>query len=58
MISKSLEGNVDEANMFLSTLWKEGYAASDIISTVYKVVKNYEPMDEFVKLEYMKVGWG
>lgn len=54
MITKALEGNIVEAHQNLYELWKSGYSASDIISTVFKVVKNHEPMDEYIKLEYMK----
>lgn len=54
MIKKSIEGNIEEAHTLLASLWREGYASSDIVSTLYKVVKNYE-MEEFLKLEFIKV---
>ena len=33
-----------------------GYSASDIITILFKVVRNSTSMHEFVKLEYIKVG--
>lgn len=57
MIKKSIEGNIEEAHVMLTSLWREGYASSDIVSTLYKVVKNYD-MEEFLKLEFIKVTKG
>lgn len=34
-------------------LYNLGYAASDIITTVFRVVRNYE-MQEYMKLEFMR----
>ena len=34
-----------------------GYSASDVITTLFRVVKNH-PMNEYLKLEYIKVCWG
>jgi replication factor C subunit 2/4 len=53
IIAKIIEGNIDEAHIYLYTLWKEGYSAPDIISTLFKVIKSY-PMEEFLKLEFVK----
>ncbi len=38
----------------ISALSSMGYAAVDIVSTVFRVVKNYD-MAEYQKLEYIKV---
>jgi replication factor C subunit 2/4 len=54
LINKAIEGNILESHALLNSLWREGYAAADIISTLYKVVKNFE-MEEFLKLEFIKV---
>ena len=35
-----------------------GYSASDIITTLFRVVRNYGSMNEYLKLEYIKVGLG
>jgi len=53
IIAKIIEGNIDEAHIYLYTLWKEGYSAPDIISTLFKVIKSY-PMEEFLKFEFVK----
>jgi replication factor C subunit 2/4 len=53
IVSLTLEGDIDESHKLLYTLWKEGYSASDIITTFFKVVKNYN-MEEYLKLEYLK----
>lgn len=54
IIDKTMEANIEEANSLLMSLWKDGYSASDIISTLFKVVKNHN-MEEYLKLEYLKV---
>lgn len=33
-----------------------GYSASDIISILFRVVRNFAGMNEYLKLEYIKVG--
>lgn len=33
-----------------------GYSASDIITTLFRVVRNFGGMNEYLKLEYIKVG--
>lgn len=35
-----------------------GYSASDIITTLFRVVRNFGGMNEYLKLEYIKVRWG
>ena len=32
-----------------------GYSASDIISILFRVVRNFAGMNEYLKLEYIKV---
>jgi hypothetical protein len=54
MVKFAIEGNFEESYKHLHHLWKLGYAASDIIGTLYKVVKNYE-MEEHMKLEFLRV---
>lgn len=38
----------------LAELWAMGYAPVDIITVIFRVVKNYE-MPEYIKLEFIKV---
>lgn len=39
----------------MQELWDMGYAPVDIITVVFRVARNFEPMAEYVKLEYIKV---
>lgn len=48
-----INGNLDQALKTLEGIWKEGFAAVDIVTTVFKVTKGME-MAEFLKLEYIK----
>ena len=54
IIGKCLEGKLDEAYDGMSALFAMGYSASDVISTLFRVVKNHGGMNEFVKLEFIK----
>ena len=49
-----VNSQIDEAVVILSDLWRKGYSPTDIITTLFRVVKYYEPMDELYKLEAMK----
>jgi replication factor C subunit 2/4 len=53
IIEHCLQGDIDAAIAELSGLWDEGYAALDIMATVFRVVKNYS-MPEYLKLEFLK----
>eukprot|EP00898_Chlorokybus_atmophyticus_P002022 jgi/Chlat1/2820/Chrsp187S00202 len=46
-------GNLDDAYGGMKTLYDMGYSATDIITTLFRVVKNYE-MPEYLKLEYIR----
>ena len=52
---KCLDAKIDEAYDGMSSLYSMGYSASDIITIMFRVVKNYSSMNEFLKLEYIKV---
>jgi replication factor C subunit 2/4 len=54
IIKCCIEGNLDDALGRLNQVWKQGFAPVDIVTTVFKVTKNYE-MAEFLKLEFIKV---
>lgn len=55
MISSCEKGDVDGAMKALDELWSQGYAAVDIVTTIFRVVKNNETMPEYRKLEFIKV---
>jgi Replication factor C C-terminal domain len=42
------------ATLRMQVLFDQGYSAMDIITTMFRVVRNYD-LPEFVKLEYIKV---
>ncbi len=56
IVKHTLNENIDDAYVGLKQLYDLGYAASDIITTLFRVVKNYD-MPEFLKLEYIRVSW-
>ncbi|KAH8940526.1 hypothetical protein BDL97_15G093600 [Sphagnum fallax] len=53
IVKHTLNENIDDAYIGLKQLYDLGYAASDIITTLFRVVKNYD-MPEFLKLEYIR----
>ncbi|CAI5975198.1 unnamed protein product [Closterium sp. NIES-65] len=52
-VKASLSGNIDTACEGIRDLFALGYAASDIITTLFRIVKNYD-MPEFLKLEFIR----
>lgn len=54
IIKHCIAGNIDDAYTGLKQLYDLGYSATDIITTLFRVVKNYE-MVEFLKLEFIRV---
>eukprot|EP00121_Abeoforma_whisleri_P002514 Awhi_evm1s2257 len=48
-----LSGDIDSAIERLAELWDTGYAAIDIVSTIFRVTKAYD-MSEYQKLEFLK----
>lgn len=55
IVKKCLEAKIDEAYDGIKALYDMGYSASDIITVMFRVVRNYTGMNEFLKLEYIKV---
>lgn len=53
IIKCCIEGNVDEACNLILSLYKAGYAAVDIIGTLFKVTKAHN-FNEDTKLEFIK----
>jgi hypothetical protein len=54
MIKNVLDGKYDEACSGMKQLYDLGYSPTDIITTLFRVVKNYD-MAEYLKLEMLKV---
>src|SRR5277367_2560357 len=55
MLRECLNGKVEEALETLRDLWGKGYSAVDIISTMFRVVKTMDSLQEYTKLEFIKV---
>lgn len=56
MIRNVIEGRFDDACVGLKQLYDLGYSPTDIITTLFRVIKNYD-MEEYLKLEFMKVAF-
>ena len=54
MVRNVLEGKFDDACAGLKQLYDLGYSPTDIITTLFRIIKNYD-MAEYLKLEFMKV---
>lgn len=54
MVRHVLEGKFDDACSGLKQLYDLGYSPTDIITTIFRIIKNYD-MAEYLKLEFMKV---
>lgn len=54
IVKHCLEARIDEAYDGLKALWDQGYSAMDIITILFRVVRNQQNMHEFLKLEYIK----
>ncbi|CAI0414262.1 unnamed protein product [Linum tenue] len=53
MVRQVLEGKFDDACSGLKQLYDLGYSPTDIITTLFRIIKNYD-MAEYLKLEFMK----
>ncbi|KAL1920417.1 uncharacterized protein VTP21DRAFT_794 [Calcarisporiella thermophila] len=54
IIEKCLSSDIDSAQQGMRELWDQGYSAIDIITTLFRVVKAFQEMPEYTKLEYVK----
>lgn len=54
MVRNVVEGRFDDACSGLKQLYDLGYSPTDIITTLFRIIKNYD-MAEYLKLEFMKV---
>ncbi|KAF8342252.1 P-loop containing nucleoside triphosphate hydrolase protein [Cantharellus anzutake] len=52
------KGDIDGAMEKLKDVWDQGYSAIDIITTIFRVVKTFDELPEYTKLEFIKeIGW-
>lgn len=54
IIDSCVKGNLHKAIEQLQELWGSGYAASDIIGTIFKVTKAHDSLPEGEKLEFLR----
>jgi replication factor C subunit 2/4 len=54
MLNACHQYNIDGALDQLTELWDKGYSAVDIISTMFRVTKTLDSLEESTKLEYIK----
>lgn len=54
IIDACLNGKTNDAVKEMTALWNTGYSCSDIIGTLFKVVKAHLGIPEAMKLEYLK----
>ncbi|KAH9898265.1 P-loop containing nucleoside triphosphate hydrolase protein [Cubamyces lactineus] len=58
MIRACLKSDIDGAMDKLNELWDQGYSAVDIVVTIFRVVKTFDEIPEYTKIEYIKeIGW-
>jgi len=55
LIKHCQKGELDEAMSQLEELWTQGYAAVDIVGTLFRVVKGMDALAEYTKLEFIRV---
>ncbi|KAI0296218.1 P-loop containing nucleoside triphosphate hydrolase protein [Russula brevipes] len=48
------KGDIENSMIKLQELWDQGYSAIDIIVTIFRVVKTFDELPEYTKLEYIK----
>lgn len=55
LITHCQKGELDKAMTHLEELWVQGYAAVDIVGTLFRVVKGMDALAEYTKLEFIRV---
>jgi replication factor C subunit 2/4 len=55
MLRACSRGAVEDALEGLRELWRKGYSAVDIVTTMFRVVKTMDALAEYTKLEFIKV---
>lgn len=58
MIKSCQKGEVDPALARIHSLWEQGYAAVDIVTTIFRVVKTMDELPEYTRLEFIRVSRG
>eukprot|EP00299_Pterocystis_sp_00344_P001929 c1185_g1_i1.p1 GENE.c1185_g1_i1~~c1185_g1_i1.p1 ORF type:complete len:209 (-),score=45.31 c1185_g1_i1:3-629(-) len=54
MLDSCKQGDLDRSLALVHSLWKQGYSASDIITTMFRVIKYSDDIPEDHKLAYIK----
>ncbi|UZJ51799.1 hypothetical protein CBS101457_001119 [Exobasidium rhododendri] len=54
MLNACYKGDVDQAMENLDDVWNQGYAAVDIVTTIFRVVKTMDSIPEAMKLDFIK----
>ncbi|KAI8379660.1 P-loop containing nucleoside triphosphate hydrolase protein [Radiomyces spectabilis] len=54
ILQNCADGRVDSAVNTMKELYDLGYSALDIITTIFRVVKNYVQLDEQLRLDFLK----
>ena len=57
LVTACQDGDIENATERLDDLWRQGYSAVDIVSTLFRVVKGMDKLPEYSKLEYIRVGY-
>lgn len=55
LVNACKDGDIEQASEKLDDLWRQGYSAVDIISTLFRVVKGLDSLPEYTKLEFIRV---
>jgi replication factor C subunit 2/4 len=55
-IAHCLDSKIDAATDIIRALAGQGYSSIDLVGTLFKVVKAYANIPEYLKLEYIRVG--
>lgn len=55
MIKSCQKGEIDPALSRIHALWNQGYAAVDIVTTIFRVVKTMDELPEYARLEFIRV---
>lgn len=54
ILESCLARRVDEAVATLEALWRDGYSALDLITTLFRVTKTQEQMQEYMRLTFIR----
>lgn len=50
MLTACFQGDIDKAMDKLDEVWNQGYAAVDIVTTIFRVVKTMDSIPEAIKV--------